>query len=1075
MISKFFVKHPIFATVLALVMVLAGGITLFTLPIAQYPEIAPPTVQVTAFYPGADAETIAETVGVPIEEQVNGVEGMMYMKSVSSSTGQYTLTVTFEVGTDIDMATVLVQNRVSTAQNSLPQAVIQQGVTTKKQSTDIVMFVALKSSNDTYDGLYLSNYAKLRVTDELSRLPGVGSVSVFGADDYSMRVWLKPDVMQMRGITAAEVYNAIASQNVVAPAGSVGQQPVSSPEAFQFTLRTEGMMTDVSQFSDIIIRSDGQGGYLRLKDVADIELGSSAYNISSTLNGEETAAIAIYQLPGSNALSVATGVREKMDELQQYFPEGVEYEVVLDTTEFVTASIEEVLITFVETTLIVMIVILLFLQNFRAVIIPSITIPVSLVATFAVMQLMGFSINTLTLFGLVLAIAIVVDDAIVVVENATRLLDTGRYTRQEAVIKAMDEIMGPVVGVVLVLLSVFVPTAFMGGITGVLYKQFALTIAVATVFSGINSLTLTPALCALFLQPSRESKFFLYRGFNKVFDVTLVGYVKTITAIIKKPVVAMIIFLVLSVGSFYAFMKWPTSFVPAEDLGYVITSVQLPNAASLDRTSEVTSELQQKISAYPEVENVLVIDGFSSLFGSQSSNLATFFVVLKPWHDRDGEEHSSDAVVERINRDAAAIEEAIIFAVNPPSIQGLGSTGGLEWQLEDINNQGALEMESALRTLKQNLANYPMLGSLTSFYEGTTPQYYIEFDRSKVELMGVNIKDVFNSLSFQMGSSYVNDFTDFGRVYQVKISAEAQARANINDVLKLSVKNNKGEMVPFSTFTNIRSVMGQNIVTRYNMYPAASITCIPAEGASSAQGIEQTEQLVESSLGKNYAISWTGTAQQEKESGSQIAIIFALAIILVIFVLAAQYESWTDPVAVILSLPTAILGTVLGCWIMGESVSIYTQIGVILLIALSAKNAILIVEFARDFRKEGRPIVESAIDAGRQRLRPILMTSLAFVIGVLPLLFASGAGAASRISLGAAVVFGMLANTLIGTLFVPGFWVIMQRFQEKYLANIFAEKRTTTATAETQPQEVEEESVDAAGQSDEEKNDTTQA
>ncbi len=1041
MISKFFVKHPIFATVLALVMVLAGGITLFTLPIAQYPDITPPTVQVTAIYPGADAETIAETVGVPIEQQVNGVDGMIYMSSVSSSTGQYTLTVTFEVGTDIDMATVLVQNRVSTAQNSLPQAVIEQGITTQKQSTSIVMFVALNSSSEEYDGLYLSNYANLKIIDELTRLPGVGSVSIFGSDDYSMRVWLKPDIMRMRGVTAAEVYNAISSQNIVAPAGSVGQQPVSSPEAFQFTLRTDGMMVSTEQFGNIIIRSDGQGGYLRLKDVAVIELGSASYNVSAKLNGKETAAIAIYQLPGSNALDVATGVRAKMDELQEYFPDGVQYDVVLDTTEFVTASIEEVLITFVETTLIVMLVILLFLQNFRAVIIPSITIPVSLIATFAVMQLMGFSINTLTLFGLVLAIAIVVDDAIVVVENATRLLDTGKYTRQEAVIHAMDEITGPVIGVVLVLLSVFVPTAFIGGITGVLYKQFALTIAVATIFSGINSLTLTPALCALFLQPTRETKFFVYRYFNKGFDVTLAGYAHMITGMIKRPVVTMMIFAVIAAAAFFGYMKWPTSFIPDEDLGYVIASVQLPNAASLDRTGEVCDRMQEIISQYPEVENVLAIEGFSSMFGSQSSNLATFFVVLKHWHERPGEEHSSDAVVARINRDAAAIEEAVIFAVNPPTIQGLGNTGGLEWKLEDINNMGAMNIQSAIRSLQAGAKDYPEIGSITSFFEGTTPQYFIEFDRSRIELMGLDISSVFSALSMQMGASYVNDFTDFGRVYQVKISANASARARIDDVLKLSVKNDKGEMVPFAAFTNIKSVMGQNIVTRYNMYNSASITTMPAPSASSAQGIAATEQLIEQALGKNFALSWTGMAQQEKESGSSITIVFALAIILVVFVLAAQYESWTDPVAVILSMPTALLGTVLGCWIMGESMSIYTQIGVILLIALSAKNAILIVEFARDYRKAGKPIVESAIDAGRLRLRPILMTSFAFVIGVLPLLFASGAGAASRISLGAAVVFGMLVNTILGTMFVPSFWVLMQSFQEKYLANIFSEKK----------------------------------
>lgn len=1040
MISRFFITHPIFATVVALVLVLAGGVTLFSLPVAQFPDITPPTVQVSAVYPGADAETIAETVGVPIEQQVNGVDGMLYMSSASSSSGQYTLTVTFEVGTDIDMATVLVQNRVSAAQNSLPQVVIDQGITTRKQSTNTVLFIALESDNPVYDGLYLSNYAKLKITDELSRLPGVGNVSVFGADNYSMRVWLKPEVMRVRGVTATDVYNAIVAQNVVSPAGSIGQQPIQQPEAFQFTLKAQGLMTDVSEFGDIILRSDGNGGYLRLRDVATIELGSAGYNVASHLNGKETAAIAIYQLPGSNALDVSKAVRQKMDELQHYFPQDVQYEVVLDTTEFVRASIDEVLVTFVETTLIVMLVILLFLQNFRAVVIPSLTIPVSLIATFAVMKLLGFSINTLTLFGLVLAIAIVVDDAIVVVENATRLIDTGKYSRKEAVMRAMDEITGPVVGVVLVLLSVFIPTAFMGGITGELYKQFALTIAVATVFSGLNSLTLTPALCALFLKPTRDPSFVFYKWFNKGFSATLSGYVRIITGLLHRPVVSLCVFIVISLIAFYGFLKWPSSFVPSEDQGYVIASVQLPNAASFERTSAVCSRLEKVVKSYPEVENVLSITGYSSFFGSQSSNLGTFFIVLKPWNDRKGKEHSADAIVARINRDAASIEQASIFAVNPPAIQGLGTSGGLEWQLEDINNLGAAAMEQALASLSQNIHRYQDLSTLTSFFQGSTPQYFLQFDRSKIELMGLSINEIFRTLAYQMGSAYVNDYIDFGRVYQVKMSAEAQARATIDDVLKLSVRNNKGEMVPFAAFTEVKSVMGQNLVTRYNMYPSASVTCIPRQGASSAQAIADTEHLVANTLGTNFAMSWTGEAYQEKIAGSSITLIFILAIVLVVFVLAAQYESWTDPLAVILSLPTAILGTVAGCMIMKESISIYTQIGIILLIALSAKNAILIVEFARDYRKTGVPIKDAAIEAGRLRLRPILMTSLAFVIGVMPLLFATGAGAASRISLGTAVVFGMLMNTLIGTLFVPDFWMLMQTAQERYLSNVFKDE-----------------------------------
>lgn len=1042
MISKFFINHPVFATVLALLMLLAGGITLFSLPVAQFPDITPPTVQVSAVYPGADAETIAQTVGTPIEQQVNGVDGMIYMSSSSSSSGQYTLTVTFEVGTDIDMATVMVQNRVNAAQNSLPQVVIDQGITTRKQSTNTVLFIALESDNPIYDGLYLSNYAKLKITDELSRLPGVGNVSVFGADNYSMRVWLNPEIMRVRGITASDVYNAIAAQNILSPAGSIGQQPIQQPEAFQFTLKAQGLMTDTTDFGNIILRSDNNGGYLRLRDVATIELGSAGYDVASHLNGKETAAIAIYQLPGSNALDISKAVKKKMDELQRYFPQDVRYEIVLDTTRFVQASIDEVLVTFIETTLIVMLVILLFLQNFRAVIIPALTIPVSLIATFAVMKIFGFSVNTLTLFGLVLAIAIVVDDAIVVVENATRLINTRKYTRKEAVIQAMDEITGPVIGVVLVLLSVFIPTAFMGGITGQLYKQFALTIAVATFFSGLNSLTLTPALCALFLKPTQNPTFIVYRYFNKAFSATQAGYIRVITNILRKPILSLGIFLIISAIAIYSFMKWPTSFVPSEDQGYVIASVQLPNAASFERTSDVCRQLEKTVKAYPEVQNVLSITGFSAFYGSQASNLGTFFIVLKPWNTRKGKEHSAEAIVSRINRDAEAIQQASVFAVNPPAIQGLGTSGGLEWQLENINNLGTQAMQQALESLGQNIRQYPDLYTLTSFFQGNTPQYFLHFDRSKIELMGLSINDIFSTLAYQMGSAYVNDYIDFGRVYQVKISAEAQARATIDDVLKLSLRNNKGEMVPFAAFTQVQSVMGQNLVTRYNMYPSASVTCIPRPGASSAQGISQTEQLVANTLGTNFAMSWTGEAYQEKIAGTSITLIFILAVILVIFILAAQYESWTDPIAVILSLPTAILGTVIGCMIMKESISIYTQIGIILLIALSAKNAILIVEFARDYRKTSIPIKKAAIEAGHIRLRPILMTSLAFIIGVMPLLFATGAGAASRISLGTAVVFGMLVNTLLGTLFIPNFWAIMQTIHERYLAGIFKEKNT---------------------------------
>ena len=1033
MISKFFIDRPIFATVIAILMVLAGVVTLNTLPVAQFPDITPPTVQVTATYPGASAETVARTVGAPIEEQVNGVDGMIYMSSSSSSSGQYTLTVTFEVGTDIDMATVLVQNRVNIAQGSLPEAVIQQGIITRKQSTNIVMFLSLQSDNAQYDGLYLSNYATLNLTDELSRLPGVGSVNVFGAGDYSMRIWLDPEVMRIRQLTPSDVYAAVQSQNMEVSAGTVGQPPMNGPVDFQFTLTAQGRLITPEEFGNIVIKALPDGSYLRVKGLGTIDLGSSTYGVTSTQKGKQSAAIAIYQLPGSNSLDVAKAVRAKMEELERYFPTDITYDVVLDTTEFVSASIDEVLVTFLEATLLVMLVILLFLQNFRAMIIPSLTIPVSLICTFAVMKLFGFSINTLTLFGLVLAIAIVVDDAIVVVENSTRLLDTGKYDRKTAVTIAMKEITGPVVGVVLVLLAVFIPTAFIGGITGQLYKQFALTIATATFFSGFNSLTLTPALCAIFLEPTKEAKSFVYRVFNKGYDATLRGYVRVITFLLGRPGMTMLVFVAVSAVTLWMFVKWPTSFIPQEDQGYFVVSVQLPNAAGLDRTQQVTRRIGGILDSYPEVRTYLCIDGFSMMQGGNSSNGATFFVMLKSWDERKSKDESVFSVVKRLNADASAIEEATVFAVNPPAISGLGVTGGLEFELEDRSNLGATELQNAVNALLGRVREEPSLMMLNSMFQGNTPQYFLNINRDKVKMQGLVLKDVFTTLSSYMGTAYVNDFVEFGRVYQVKLGADARSRAVIDDVMKLSVRNQKGDMVPFSSFTTLEEQEGLDQVTRYNMYTAAAITAIPAQGYSTRQAIEGMEELTRNVLGTNFGYSWTSEAYQETQSSSSVSLIFVLAIVIVILVLAAQYESWTSPIAVILSLPLALLGVVLGCMVMSLPISIYSQIGIVLLIALSAKNAILIVEFAIDYRNNGESITQASIEAGRVRLRPILMTSFAFILGVMPLMFASGAGAESRIALGTAVVFGMTFNTLLGTLFVPNFYHLMQTVQERFL------------------------------------------
>lgn len=1031
MFSRFFIDRPVFATVLALLMVLAGIVSLEVLPVAQFPDITPPTVQVSAVYPGASAATVAQSVGTVIEEQVNGVDGMIYMSSASSSSGSYTLTVTFEVGTDIDMATVLVQNRVAIAEGNLPEAVVEQGITTRKQSTDIVLLLALESDSALYDGLYLSNYAQLHFTDALSRLPGVGSVKVFGAGSYSMRVWLNPELMRIRGVTPSDVFAAIQAQNVEVSAGTVGSQPLDEPVDFQFTLTARGLLTTAEDFGNLVVKVLPGGNYLRLRDIARIDLGSQTYNVASTQNGRQSASMAIYQSPGSNALSVSKLVRAEMERLAGDLPSGVRYEVVLDTTDFVSASVDEVLKTFLETTLLVILVILLFLQNGRAVIIPSLTIPVSLIATFAVMHLFGFSINMLTLFGLVLAIAIVVDDAIVVVENTARLLDTGRYSAREAVVRAMGEITGPVIGVVLVLMAVFIPTAFVAGVTGELYKQFALTIAAATFFSGLNSLTLTPALCALFLRPSAPGRNFVYRAFDKMYNRLVSVYGAVAAWLIRRPVSAALLFLLFSAVALMLFWRWPTSFIPEEDQGYFVVSVQLPPASSLQRTEAVSARVGEFLAAYPEVVAYTAINGFSMIAGGENSNTATFFVILENWNLRKGKGKSVFDIIADFNRRVQSVEEAVVYAVNPPAIPGLGVSGGLALELQDRNNLGTTELENAVDALLVATTGVPQLASMNSAFQGNSPQYFLNIDRDKAKMQGLKIDDIFTTLSLYLGSAYVNDFVDFGRVYQVKIGADADSRARIDDVLRLSVRNTSGDMVPFSSFTTIEERLGLPTVSRYNMYSAAAITAVTAQGYSSQQGIAAVEQLVDRVLGNNFGYEWTGTTYQETQAGASISLIFLLALLVVWLVLSAQYESWTSPVAVLLGLPFALLGVVAGCFLMDLSVSIYTQIGVVLLIALSAKNAILIVEFARDYRAQGESIEQAALEAGRVRLRPILMTSLAFVLGVMPLVFATGAGAESRIALGTAVVFGMAVNMILGTLFIPYFYCLMQRLEER--------------------------------------------
>lgn len=1034
MFSTFFINRPIFATVLSILIVIAGLVSLLGLPIEEYPTITPPTVVVRASYPGANASTIADMVGTPIEQQVNGVEGMLYMSSSSSSTGTYQLTITFEVGTDLDMATVLVENRVSMALSTLPQEVTQIGVTTTKESTNVVLFLSLTTSNPQYDALFLSNYAALNITNELGRVKGVGNVGLFGMGKYSMRIWLDPDQLTIRGITPADVIAAIEGQNIQVTAGSVGAEPLVKKEAYQYTLETKGLLVDEEEFGNIIVKALPNGKYLRIRDLATIELGRESYSATATLRGQAVAAIAVYQLPGANALDVAKRVKKEMERLSTYFPDGVECSVTLDTTEFIQASISGIYETLITAFILVLLVILVFLQNWRAMLIPLLTIPVSLVGTFTFMALLGFSINTLTLFGLVLAIGLVVDDAIIIVENSYRLIETGKYpTIKEAVIEAMKEVSGAVVGIVLVLLAVFIPTAFIGGITGQLYKQFALTIAISTVISGFNALTLTPALCALFLKPKQPTRFFLFKLFNRFFDKTTHGYTWVITHFMHRSVITFVVFLLLSALAFWGFIKWPRTFLPQEDQGYFIAFMQLTDGASQSQTSEALVKASNILNELDGVETYITINGFSMMSGANSSNAGTIFVILKNWSERKAASESAQSLVNAFNgRAAEAIPEARTFAVLPPAIPGLGQSSGFEVMLEDINNYGPQELQRMTDELMIAGNQTAGLSSVQSMFSANVPQYYLNIDRNKVELMQIPLSEVFSTLGTFLGSTYVNNFVKFGRTYQVKVEGAPDSRATINDLRLLNVRNSNGDMIPLSSFTTVEMRLGAESLTKYNTYVASLVSGSAADGYSSGEALAIMAKLIREKAGNSFGYEWTSMAYQEENASSTTSIVFILAIVVAFLILAAQYESWTDPFAVIMGLPIALLGVVIGVMIMDLPISVYTQIGVVLLIALAAKNAILIVEFARDYRASGKSIEESAIEGGRVRLRPILMTSFAFILGTLPLVISTGAGAASRVSLGIAVFAGMLMTSLVGTLFIPNFYLMMESLHERF-------------------------------------------
>ena len=1028
MLSKFFIDRPVFANVIAIVTILLGIVALYRLPVERYPAIVPPTVVVSAAYPGANAKVVADTVAAPIEQQVNGVENMMYMTSTSSSDGTYALTITFEIGTNLDDAQVLVQNRVAIAQPSLPEEVRRQGLSVKKQSSNIIMAVTLTSPSKKFDGLFLSNYATLRLRDELSRVDGVGEVLVRGVGAYAMRIWLDPDKLASRQLTTQDVTAALARQNVQVAAGQVGQPPSPDGQRFQMTVTTLGRLSDPDQFEGIVVKASPSGQMVYLRDVARVELGAQNYDSYASRNGMDSANMLVYQLPGSNAIDVARSVRVAMEKIKPTLPEGLEYSIPFDTTKFVEAAIRGVYTTLIEAGLLVLIVILVFLQSWRALLIPATTVPVTIIGAFAFMPLLGFSVNMLTLFGLVLAIGIVVDDAIVIVENAIHHIERGLSPR-DATIKAMTEVTGPVIAITLVLMAVFLPTAFLGGITGQLYRQFALTIAATAFISAVNALTLKPAQCATYLRPYSGKNFFT-RVFDFFYKPLEWFYSCCISQLLRVWWLVLIVFVGIAIFTGWWYQKTPTGFLPTEDQGYVIIAVQLPDAASLDRTREVTERMSKIFASTPGVEHWFVLGGFSLLDGTNASNGATAFAAWSDWSKRTTPDLSQESLVARLQKEFAQMQESFILVLVPPSIQGLGVAGGFQMQIEDREGVGPEILQERTQAVIDEAKKSPEIGGASSSFRAGVPQLYLNIDRVKAERMGVMLSDVFATLQANLGSVYVNDFNKFDRTYQVRVQADARFRSDPSRLRRLEVRNRTGQRVPLATLLTPETRIGPQSIIRYNLYPTASINGGAAPGVSSGEALKVMESVAAKVLPRSMGFDWTGIAYQEKRISGEAVFVFALAVLLVYLVLAAQYESWLLPLAVILVVPLGIFGVVAAVNFTGTDNNMYTQIGVVLIIALASKNAILIVEFARELRLQGRSIHEAAIEAARMRFRPILMTSFAFIMGVLPLVWATGAAAASRRALGTAVFGGMITSTVLAVFFVPVFYVAVQKLIE---------------------------------------------
>ncbi|HVZ05636.1 multidrug efflux RND transporter permease subunit [Hyphomicrobium sp.] len=1028
---NFFIHRPIFASAIAVIMVLAGTICYFLLPVAQLPDVTPPQVVVSAIYPGASAQVVADTVTTPLEQQINGVEGMTYMSSSSSNDGSSTITITFDVGYPLSIAAVDVQNRVAQAASSLPPIVNQAGVTIRKQNPNFVLIVNLISPDHSVDPVALSNYAYLQIVDPLKRLQGVGDVQIFGERRYSMRIWLDPDKLSQLGVTAVDVQNAVAEQNIQVAAGKIGQSPAPPGTPFELQVNATGRLSSPEEFGNIVLRSNpSTGAIIRLRDVARIELGALQYSSTAFFGEDPSVVLGVFQMPGSNALDLQKRVLDKMQELSKRFPKGIAYAMHYDTTRFVSAAMRDVVFTLTEALLLVVLVVYIFLQSWRTTIIPTIAIPVSLIATLVVMHLLGFSLNMLSLLGMVLAIGLVVDDAIVVVENVERQLEEG-LEPMPAALKAMSEVTGPIIATTAVLMAVFIPVAFIPGVSGRLYNQFALTVAISVGISAFNSLTLSPALAAAFLKPRTHTPFFLFRWFNAGFGWLSHAYAELVRFLIRIRWMMIALFAGVLGLTYTVSQRIPSTFLPVEDQGYFFVVIQLPDGASLQRTDEVAKKVRAILQATPGIDTVGSISGLNFLTNAAQSSAAVEFAILKPWDERPPEQNAS-RIVANVRGKLLQIPEAIVLSFDPPSIPGLGTTGGFEFQVEDLTGRGSQALNEVTQALLAEARKQPELEAQQLFtsFSTSTPQFDYDLDRSKAKLLGLSLPDVFNTLQIYLGSLYVNDFNLFGRTFRVTIQADKGARATASDLSRLYVRNASGGMVPLSTLGKLKPIVGPETVPHYNNYESALVNGGPAPGYSTGQAITAMERAAAKALPRDFGYEWTGITYQELKAGSIAIVVFALATVFVFLILAAQYESWSMPFMVLLAVPLALFGALLAIWVRGMQIDVYSQIGFVMLIGLSAKNAILIVEFAKRRREEGLSIVEAAMEAGRLRLRPILMTAFAFILGVVPLMLATGAGAASRQSIGTTVFGGMLAATILTLLFVPVFYATIERIRE---------------------------------------------